>query len=374
MAAPLVSVCMASYNHAPFIRAAVESVLAQTFTDWELVITDDGSSDGTLAALDGIADERVSIEAFPENRSACVALNHCIRRARGRFIAVLNSDDVWMPEKLARQLAVMEEQPRTAAVFTLVSLIDERGEPFGTEREHAYVGVFDQPNRDRAEWLRRLLFEGNCLCHPSVLVRSAVYREVGMYDERLAQLPDYDMWIRICLRHDIHVLQERLTLFRLLGHERNASGNRPEARVRCVMENMLIFLTMFREWPAEMAAMLHSATASPAPGPNGAAADPLVAMLADPGESALPYGMRAAQILWMYEQLSASGDWRAFRQFISRTGACDPFGIRMQEAVAVQPAASPPSGCESPPVSARLGVLGRVAREVRRIARQVFCT
>jgi glycosyltransferase involved in cell wall biosynthesis len=321
---------MASYNHAPFIRAAVESVLAQTFTDWELVITDDGSSDGTLAALDGFADERLSIEAFPENRSACVALNHCIRRARGRFIAVLNSDDVWMPGKLAKQLAIMEEQPRTAAVFTLVSLIDERGAPLPTEHAHAYAGIFDQPNRDRAEWLRRLLFEGNCLCHPSVLVRSEIYRDVGMYDERLAQLPDYDMWIRICLRHDLHVLQERLTLFRLLDHDRNASGNRPEPRVRCLTENMLIFLTMFREWPGEMAAMLTSATASPAACPNKSAAGPLAAMLAEPGESALPHGMRAAQILWMYEQLSASDDWRAFRQFISRTGARDPFGIGMQ--------------------------------------------
>ena len=343
MAVPLVSVCMASYNHAPFIRAAVESVLAQTFTDWELVITDDGSSDGTLAALDGITDERVKTEAFPENRSACVALNHCIRRARGRFIAVLNSDDAWMPEKLAKQLAVMEEQPRTAAVFTLASVIDERGARVASD--HPLERTFAQPNRDRAEWLRRLLFGGNCLCHPSVLVRSEVYREVGLYDECMAQLPDYDMWIRICLRHDLHVLQEQLTLFRLLDHERNASGNRPDVRVRCATENMLICLKTFREWPGEMAAMLRAATASPAPGPNESAGGPLATMLAEPGDSVLPYGMRAAQILWMYEQLSASDDWRARRQFIARTGVYDPFSGRVEEADGEQL-----EGCRSQPV------------------------
>lgn len=303
MATPLVSVCMASYNHAPFIRAAVESVLAQTFADWELVITDDGSTDGTLAALDGLVDGRIKAEAFPENRSACVALNHCIRRARGRFIAVLNSDDAWAPEKLARQLAVMEEQPQTAAVFTLVSLIDERGAPFPPGHAHAYAGIFDQPNRDRAEWLERLVFGGNCLCHPSVLVRSEVYREVGLYDECLAQLPDLDMWIRVCLRHDLHVIQERLTFFRLLDRERNASGKRPETSVRYAAENMLICLKALRAHPAEM-----------------------TALLADPGGGGLP-GMRVGEIVWLYDQASTSGDWRACRRFIGHTGTGDPFRV-----------------------------------------------
>jgi glycosyltransferase involved in cell wall biosynthesis len=325
MTVPLVSVCMASYNHAPFIRAAVESVLRQSFTDWELVITDDGSSDGTLAALDGITDDRLRVEGFPENRSACVALNHCIRRARGRFIAVLNSDDAWSPEKLARQLAVMDEQPHTAAVFTLAAMIDERGRLLPAD--HPGQQTFNQPNRRSDAWLRRLIFQGNCLCHPSVLVRAEVYRDVGLYDECMAQLPDLDMWIRICLRHDIWVIQEPLTLFRLLDRERNASGNRPEVRLRCTVENMLIALKSLRDRPAEMAAVMRSAAH-----PSGdAARGPLGALLASCDMAALPPGMGAGQFIWMHEQLTASGDWQACRQFIARTGDCDAFGVRARE-------------------------------------------
>lgn len=338
MAAPLVSVCMASYNHAPFIRAAVESVLAQTVTDWELVITDDGSRDGTIAALDGIGDDRVKVEAFPENRSACVALNHCVRRARGRFIAVLNSDDAWMPEKLARQLAVMEAEPATAAVFTTAAIIDERGA--GLPADHPLAQTFNQPDRDRADWLRRLLLQGNCLCHPSVLVRADVYREVGLYDECMAQLPDLDMWIRICLRHDIRVIQEPLTLFRLLDRERNASGNRPEVRVRCALENMLIAVKAFRDRPAELAAVLRTGPARAAgteSSPGGALAD----LLDGAGVAPLPVGMEAGQLLWMYEQLAGTGDWRACKQFIARTGERDAFGVRQREKLEAQTAAPP---------------------------------
>jgi len=336
MTAPIVSVCMASYNHAPFIRTAVESVLRQTFTDWELVVTDDGSTDGTLAALDGITDDRLRIEGFPENRSACVAINHCIRRARGRFIAVLNSDDAWAPEKLAKQIAVMNEQPQTAAVFTLVNLIDERGAPFAPEQAHGYLRMFDQPNRDRADWLRRLFFGGNCLCHPSVLVRAEVYRDVGLYDECMAQLPDLDMWIRTCMRHDIHVLQERLTFFRLLDHARNASGNRPETRVRVATENMLIALKSFRDYPTEMAAVLHSAlpeSAQPAAGPAHRSLD---ALLTDFDMATLPFGMGAGLLIWMYEQLAGSDNWQSHKQFIAKTGDCDVLGVRQQARLKAQ--------------------------------------
>jgi glycosyltransferase involved in cell wall biosynthesis len=337
---PLVSVCMASFNHAPFIRVAVESVLQQSFVDWELVITDDGSTDGTLAALDGLTDERLRIDAFPENRSACVALNHCIRRARGRFIAVLNSDDAWAPEKLAKQLAVMREQPQTAAVFTLAAMIDERGRPLPDG--HPSHQTFQQRNRQRIDWLRRLILQGNCLCHPSVLVRSDVYREVGLYDECMAQLPDLDMWIRICMRHDIWVIQEPLTMFRLLDHERNASGNRPEVRARCAVENMLLYLKAFRDFPVEMAAVVRSPAVESARHEQRTTIEALASMLDDTRGQAWPPGMRVAQLIWMHEQLSRGGDWQTCKQFIQKTAADDPLNIRVLEALGPPPSRGKP--------------------------------
>lgn len=326
-----VSVCMASYNHAPFIRAAVESVLNQTVNDWELVITDDGSSDGTIEALDGICDERIRIERFPENRSACVALNHCIRRARGQYIAVLNSDDAWRPEKLARQLTVMEEQSQTAAVFTLVEVMNERGSPL--EQQHFYETVFNKSNRDRHAWLRRLVLGGNCLCHPSVLVRTEVYRDLGLYDECMAQLPDLDMWIRICLRHDIWIIQEPLTLFRVFNSQQNASGNRQDVRIRCHTEMMLIFRKLLATDPQQIAAILEK----PAGWESAAAATIPTSALA-----ILSYGddilrlepaMRAAAILWMYDQIQGGEDWAACKRFIVKTAQCDPFNNHQIESM-----------------------------------------
>lgn len=318
---------MASYNHAPFIRAAVESVLRQSLTDWELVITDDGSADGTLAALAGIDDDRVHIERFPENRSACVAINHCIRRARGRFIAVLNSDDAWVPEKLAVQVEVMEKRPQVAAVFTHAAIIDERGRALPTR--HDLEKLFRQSNRSRADWLRQLLCRGNCLCHPSVLIRADVYRDVGLYDERLAQLPDLDMWIRICLGHDIWVVPQPLTLFRLLDRERNASGNRPEVRVRCVAEHMMICRKVFRDHADRITALL-----APGGGTTGEVAmteaETLSLLLDDPRDDTIPPGLRIAQLLWMYDQLEDAG-WQECKRFIAKTGTFDPFYVRERE-------------------------------------------
>lgn len=330
MTAPLISVCMASYNHAPFVRFAVESVLGQSFTDWELVITDDGSSDGTLAALAGLEDGRVHVEGFPENRSACVALNHCIRRARGRFIAVLNSDDAWAPGKLAAQLAAFEERPRTAAVFTHAAMIDEHGQALSGR--HRLGRLFRQPNRNRDDWLRRLLVNGNCLCHPSVLVRAEVYRDVGLYDERLAQLPDLDMWIRICLRHDIWVIPQKLTMFRLLDRERNASGNRPDVRVRCAAEHLLICRKVFRERADQAAALLQATGNGARTGPAMTTADTLRSLLDDSRDDTMPPGLRIAQLLWMYEHLEDAG-WQDCKRFIAKTGDYDPFGMLERESL-----------------------------------------
>lgn len=172
-------------------------------------------------------------------------------------------------------------------------------------------------------------------------MRADVYREVGLYDECLAQLPDLDMWIRICLRHDIHVLQERLTFFRLLDRERNASGNRPEVRVRSTTENMLIALKSFRDRPDEMAALLRSASPTSAHTAAGPTLGPLGALLADSDVATLPFGMGAGLIVWMYEQLAGADNWQAYKQFITKTGDCDVFGVLRHEHLRAQLAPKP---------------------------------
>jgi len=108
-----------------------------------------------------------------------------------------------------------------------VQVIDEAGEDF-RDSGHPYHRVFEQDNRSRHEWLRTFFYQGNCLCHPSVLTRREVYTVLSKPDPRLAQLGDFQRWIRVCLSREIHILPEKLVKFRIRNDDANASAPRPE--------------------------------------------------------------------------------------------------------------------------------------------------
>ena len=129
-AAPRVSVIMASFNHADFVGKAVNSVLSQSFTDFEFVITDDGSSDATVDVIRGYSDPRIQLEVFSRNRGACHAMNCCIRRSKGKYISVINSDDWFFPGKLATQVQFLDRNRDIAAVFGKPLMVDEAGTHF----------------------------------------------------------------------------------------------------------------------------------------------------------------------------------------------------------------------------------------------------
>jgi glycosyltransferase involved in cell wall biosynthesis len=222
---PKVSVVMASYNHADFVRQAVESALTQSFSDLEMVITDDGSPDRTADIIRSISDPRIDFLAFPENRGACDGINNAILRSRGEYLAILNSDDFFLPGKLARQVEFLDANPNVGAVFGQPTIVDETGnEVMVGESSHPFTKVFTKVNRTRAEWLRYFFECGNCLCHPTLMIRRACYDKVGLYDPTLMNLPDFDMWLRLCRSFDIHVMSEQLTAFRILKNERNTSA------------------------------------------------------------------------------------------------------------------------------------------------------
>lgn len=244
---PRVSVVMASYNHRRYVLEAIESVLAQTMPDLELVVVDDDSRDGSLAVIGRVRDERVRAYALRENTGGAAALNFAIQQARGEFVAVINSDDRWAPEKLARQLEVFERRPDLGAVFTGVQLIDERGRPLPPARIPAWAGVFRQPNRSQGQWLRFFLANGNALCHPSALLRRDTYRRIGLYDNTLRQLPDLDRWISLVKHAPIEVLgDEPLVHFRTFARHSNASGLSARNIVRTHHEHLAVNETFFR--------------------------------------------------------------------------------------------------------------------------------
>ena len=232
---PKVSVIIPAYNHERFVREAVESVLAQTYGDLEICITDDCSTDGTADVVASIRDERIRFKRLGKNSGVSAAMNDAIRRSTGEYVAVLNSDDCYLPDKTAIQVDYLEKNPQVGAVFGLPAFIDDTGQPV-SGRDNFYSGVFRSENHTRAQWLRKFFFTGNCLCHPAALLRRRCHDELGLYDERLAQVHDLDLWMRLLGRYDIHILPEMLMLFRIIEGSGNASAPKPAALSRTAWE------------------------------------------------------------------------------------------------------------------------------------------
>jgi len=233
---PKISIILTSYNHAKYIREAIDSVLNQTFTDFELIILDDASSDDSWKVINQYSDLRINaIRSERQGELQHMTNNAIAEVAMGEYIAIHHSDDVWDPGKLEKQVSVLEEHYEIGAVFTNVLAINEYGTPL-VDKEHFYFTIFSQTNRSRHEWLRLFIIRGNVLCHPSVLIRKECYRECGFYRNYLPQVGDFDMWIRVCLKYEIYVLPDQLVQFRVLNNEANASGTRPETKIRRTYE------------------------------------------------------------------------------------------------------------------------------------------
>lgn len=224
---PRVSVVMPSYNHEAYVGAAIESVLNQNFQDFELVITDDGSSDRTAEVIASYNDPRIKFKKAEKNKGISWSLNDAIRRSQGEFIACLASDDEFLPNKLQVQVEYLEAHPEIGAVFAYPTLMDEHGENLPEDAQNQNAGIFLQENRSQSEWLLTL-FQTNCLCAPTVLMRKSCHDEIGLYSPSLRLLQDLEMWVRLLQSSNIYIMKEPLIRKRIFSDERQESGNRPD--------------------------------------------------------------------------------------------------------------------------------------------------
>ncbi|MGO4870476.1 MAG: glycosyltransferase [Roseiarcus sp.] len=243
MRAPKVSVLMPAYNHVNFVGEAISSVLDQDFIDFEFLVSDDGSSDGTPDVARSFHDDRLSVFVHRVNRGAAVVHNELIQRATGKYVAVINSDDAWSRDKLSVQVAFLEANPDVAACFGRVCFIGLDGATI--EKKDLWFGkVFDAENRSRGAWLRQFFTKSNCICHPTILIRRDVYLGLGPYDTRLRQLPDFEMWIRLVKKHSFVILDHEMIRFRIV-HGANASADTVANNIRTMNEQYLIARRFF---------------------------------------------------------------------------------------------------------------------------------
>ena len=233
---PLISVVLPSYNHEKYVGIAMESVLNQSFHDFEFLISDDCSPDHTVGEIKKFHDDRIKLHVFSENQGATINHKYLIDRAKGKYVALINSDDVWLPGRLEKGVDYMENHPECGACFSWAEFIDEDGNHLD-ERHN----IFEQPNRTQAEGLFYFFSKGNCLCHPSVLIRTEIYHKLGTYNLALRQLPDFDMWIRLIKHYPIYILQEPFVQHRRFIHSgENTSTPKLTNSMRDVMESYYI--------------------------------------------------------------------------------------------------------------------------------------
>lgn len=206
MTTPTVSVVMAAKNYGKFLPTAVESVLAQTVTDWELVIVDDGSSDDTpAAARPFLADRRVCYTRS-DRLGQSRAKNLGVGLTRGEYVAFLDADDAWMPTKLEKQLALFETNPAVGVVHCRRRVIDEAGEVIG----------HGPPAGPRGRVLPAV-FVYNFVCFSAAVVRRRVFEHVGGFGPQWDLSIDYDLWLRVARHYEFDAVDEELVLYRT-GH------------------------------------------------------------------------------------------------------------------------------------------------------------
>jgi teichuronic acid biosynthesis glycosyltransferase TuaG len=212
---PLVTVVVPTYNRARLIGETIESILAQTLPQIELIVISDGCTDDTEAVVGAFTDPRIRIVQQSNSGGPARPRNAGVELARGKYVAFCDDDDLWMPEKLEKQVALMEQNPDVALCFT-------RGITFGDgdffSRRALKRGV-------RSNHFRALLF-GNFIANSSVLVRRSVLKSVGPFNtERfLHGAEDYEMWLRIAYEHKLMKLDEKLIKYRV--HRSNLAANR----------------------------------------------------------------------------------------------------------------------------------------------------
>ena len=213
---PLVSVVIPAYNAEQTLRATVESVLRQTFEDFEIIVVDDGSQDATATVADSLGDRRVVVRSVA-NGGVARARNLGVARASGDLIAFLDSDDAWRPTKLERQVSLMAQD--TAVGMCFVSTIRARGE------QTQYIDAQAYGDYTAALLLQSNIIAGSC---SSAMVRTALARSAGGFDPTLSQCADWDYWLRLSLIAGFAPISEPLAIY--TQHGGNMSGGRRVAQ------------------------------------------------------------------------------------------------------------------------------------------------
>ena len=201
---PTISVIVPAYNAERTILETITSVLQQTFSDFELIVINDGSTDRTLELLNSENDPRLKVFSYP-NGGVSVARNRGITQARGEFIAVLDADDVWTPDKLELQVAALQQHPEAGVAYSWAYYMDEEGKSIQPSEPVYFAGnVYAQ-----------LLVNDFVVSCSNCLIRRQAVESVGEFDPAVAGAADWDYWLRLALHWSFVVVPKHQVFYRI---------------------------------------------------------------------------------------------------------------------------------------------------------------
>lgn len=243
---PAITVTIPAYNNEPVIAETIQSVLDQTFEDFELIIVNDGSTDRTEEVIKSFKDARIHYYT-QENRGASDATNQAILKSRGKYIAILAGDDVCYPDRFQKEYDYLE-RTGAKAVFSWVDFIGDNSQIL--TGEHFAKNWFNHAPITRPQMLHHFFFNSNFLCTTTALIDRQVLIDSGLFRLTSAQLPDFTMWLTLIKKYELHILEEKLLKYRIRGDGENISG--PSNNGRAYFEAVQIYRQMFDGVPVEL--------------------------------------------------------------------------------------------------------------------------
>ena len=212
---PNVSICIPSYNHGAFIGEAIQSVLDQTYLDFEIIVADDCSTDNTEKVVKSFKDPRIKFFRNENNLGMVPNTNKALKLAKGEFIGVLNSDDYYDPKMIETALKMFDKNPEIGFAYSPYVMVNEDGEVITKVEPRDWGRKFKSK-----EGFKKLAL-GNVAPPSGVIVRRKCYETVGPFDEEFPYCHDWNMWLRLSLKYDFACLPDYLLYYRM--HSRNTS-------------------------------------------------------------------------------------------------------------------------------------------------------
>lgn len=222
---PKVSVCMVSYNHEKFVGEAIESVLCQSYGNFEFLILEHASTDSSLKIIKKFNDKRIKLTIYDKNYHSTYAANKIVNTACGEYFSFICSDDSWGKYKLEEQVKFLNNNDEYGLVFSRVNVVNVNSEKYGYFTPYDYY-FNTQQNRSRFEWIRLLFdFQFNPFCSSSVMMRADIWKKYGPFDIRSRNMQDFLLWTKILMDKNIYILDKKLTNMRYFEDQTNVTGN-----------------------------------------------------------------------------------------------------------------------------------------------------